>query len=132
MALDANERALLMACTHGVARCAPCRLVHGFFELMDDRLCARCQCDLISEVRCHLWQCPEIAVRRARRAVDKSEALGKSSRQLRDIAGVTRAESEATRTSTQTAQRPAAGCPHCEQPIEPGQGVSFQHGELIH
>lgn len=129
-----DERTLLVGCAHAVARCPACALSHTFRELAGERLCARCHADLTIALRIHLNGCTDIAIRRSHAAVRTAELAGTRNREIRDATEVALAESEVPRGSAQrTRQRPPGRtCPVCEQPLEPGQGVSFQRGELIH
>lgn len=132
--LTLDERTLLVGCAHAVARCAECTLSHTFFELAGERSCARCHRDLIVALRMHLTECADAAIRRSNAAVRAAALTAKRNREVREATGVIRTESEVLRTAAQRARRrpPGKACPVCEQPIAPGQGVSFQDGELIH
>jgi hypothetical protein len=129
-----DDRRLLMQCDHPVARCEACAISHGFFELVSDRFCARCRRDLIAQVHVHLNACPDLAIRRSHAAIRTAQLLGKHNREIRDAAGVTRAESDSLRESARAVRgAPSArDCSHCGRPIEPGEGVSFQRGTLMH
>jgi hypothetical protein len=131
------ERQLLVACRHAIARCEACRLHHNFFELYADRYCARCRGDLLPELRRHLHSCPEIVVRRAIVATETSQTVFKENRQIRESAGVVRAESEALRAETRRGRArrqksPGRMCPMCQRGLEPGEPVSFRQGVIVH
>lgn len=132
--LGFEERSLLVACAHPVARCAACALAHTFRELAGERRCARCHEDLIVPLRVHLTECPDVAIRRSHAAVRTAELNGKRNRQVRDATELSVAESEVLRDAAQRTRQRKTGraCPVCRRPLEPGQGVSFQHGRLIH
>lgn len=129
-----DDRRLLMQCDHPIARCDACAISHGFYELVSDRFCARCRGDLATQVRAHVNECSDLAIRRAHAAIRTAEVLGKHNRELRDATGVTLAESDSLRESARAVRgAPSArGCSHCGQAIEPGEGVSFQRGALMH
>jgi hypothetical protein len=62
----------------------------------------------------------------------------KDSMRLRDSAAVSRAESETFRKAARQSRHRrslsdvSGGCPVCSFAIAPGDGVSFQRGQLIH
>ena len=99
------ERALLLYCDHYVARCNDCRLHHHVFELVDQRLCARCRSDLAPALRRHLIECSEIVIARAPVPSEPDRPAAVPSRRVCDL---------------------------CDASIDPGATVSFQRGRLVH
>jgi hypothetical protein len=129
-----DDRRLLMQCDHPIARCDVCAISHGFYQLVSDRFCARCRRDLVTQVRAHVNECPDLAIRRAQAAIRTAEVLGKHNREIRDATGVTVAESDSLRESARAVRGApiTRGCSRCGRAIEPGEGVSFQRGALMH
>ena len=115
-----EERALLFraCCDHPVAKCRRCRCSFRMTELAADlfqglsHLCPRCRIDLTDAAGEHLLSCAAATTLAAqhvcRRAGHRETAadLRKEARQLRDAAGVARAESEALRYAP---RRPRSG-----------------------
>src|SRR6266705_2193678 len=104
-----EERALLFraCCDHPVAKCRRCRCSFRMTELAADlfqglsHLCPRCRIDLTDAAGEHLHACADARVIR-----ETAADLRKEARQLRDAAGVARAESEALRYAP---RRPRSG-----------------------
>lgn len=127
-----SERFALMKCTHAIAHCGACALSHRFFELFCDRFCGRCRADLSADLRLHLRTCPDTIAHCSEAAIHNAEHLGKETQRVQDAAAVSRAESEVLRKDTARARGRALVCPVCGLDVQPGHGVSFQHGERLH
>ena len=134
--LATEERAFLVGCDHGVARCEACRLHHRLFELYADRFCARCRADLTVQMRRHLRECPEIVIHRSEAVGTATEMGHDENAGVREASEVRRTENEAlpqrTRRTRERRPPPTRPCPVCEQLVTPGDPVSFRHGVVVH
>ena len=140
-ALTDEDRSQLMHCDHFVARCDTCVLSHRFFELVRDRYCARCRADLSPRVRLHLFECPDLALRRAEAAIRRATPLATDDGDTSDSRHVAPVEIDHVpavprrghrRGSGTNSESGRNGCGICRSVIVPGERVSFQHGSILH